>query len=1114
MSLHASRNLRELFLEAVEIEDTHARAGFLDRVCGEDANLRRRLEELLAADQAAGPAPALPAPADPHPGEGVGSVIGRYKLLQQIGVGGCGIVYMAEQVEPVRRRVALKIIKLGMDTRSVIARFEAERQALALMDHPNIAKVHDAGATENGRPYFVMELVRGIKITDYCDQNNLSTRERLDLFVQVCDAVQHAHQKGVIHRDLKPSNILVTQRDEVPVPKVIDFGIAKAITDQRLTDKTLFTAFEQFLGTPAYMSPEQAELSELGTDTRSDIYSLGVLLYELLTGSTPFDTQDLLKAGLDEMRRTIREKEPASPSSRLTQLQSLVTRGPADQSKIKNLKSKIPSDLDWIVMKCLEKDRSRRYATANGLATDVRRHLSNEPVVARPPSGLYRLQKVIRRNKLLCGAIGAVGTVLVLAVVVSTWQAREQNRLRRMAEQANRNATEKLWGSYLAEARARRYSRQAGQRFESLAALSNAAAIRPSLELRNEAIACLALADIRVLERRSKRFKHNQEFAQVDPALERYALGDTNGEVTIRRISDDKELMRLPRVGGGAVRPPEFSPNGKLLVAAYADKRQRVWDLDSGTVTWDSTVRGLYFGPRCERMATFETNTLEIYDWTQRRKIKAIAVEGSALGPGIFHPDGRLFAYRMDDTNIVVLDTESEKRLSTLVHPHLVYGISWHPAGRYLATPCYDGTVYIWDGLTGQRVRTLEGHHGSVVSLDFTHDGSLLASAGWDGRTVLWDFASGRQLVGIAAGGGISFGPDDRTLAARAWDLQEFDFLEVAHGREVLTIHERGMVPGPPGGGAVFSAHGEWLAYEAVGGIVLYDVRAQRELGAISGSLGLWGFEAGDRSVLGVEVGNDGVARVFRWPIERLGSNQEVKVGPMLCLGKEIAGIPMSLTPDGKVGSACGEDRCQILRTDTFTEQARTGIQRGMRFGALSPDGKLVATGAFHYYGVNIWDAHTGKLVKTLPTKEDITTVAFSPDSRQLVTGGTSGTEYQFWDAGNWSLELRIPQPHDSGFAPVMAFSPDGKILAGTFGFTKVRLFNATTGEILGVLERPDSWTVTSLSFSPDGTQLAVCEGKNALHLWDLRTIRQELAQMHLDWDLPPYPTKPVALKR
>ncbi len=373
--------------------------------------------------------------------EKAGGRIGRYKLLQQIGEGGCGVVYMAEQAEPVRRRVALKIIKLGMDTRQVIARFEAERQALALMDHPNIAKVFDAGATETGRPYFVMELVRGIKITDYCDQNNFSTEERLDLFIQVCQAIQHAHQKGVIHRDIKPSNILVADHDGVPVPKIIDFGIAKATTDQPLTDKTLFTAFEQFIGTPAYMSPEQAKLSGLDVDTRSDIYSLGVLLYELLTGKTPFDAQELVNSGLEAMRRTIREKEPIRPSTRLgTMLEGeLTTTAKHRHTDAPKLVHLLRGDLDWIVMKALEKDRARRYETANGLARDVERYMSDEPVVARPPSKLYRFQKLVRRNKLAFAAAGAVTAALIIGLGLSMWQFIEKSRAYRLtllAEQA------------------------------------------------------------------------------------------------------------------------------------------------------------------------------------------------------------------------------------------------------------------------------------------------------------------------------------------------------------------------------------------------------------------------------------------------------------------------------------------------------------------------------------------------------------------------------------------------------------------------------------------------------------------------------------------------------
>ncbi len=391
------------------------------------------------------------------PTEGPGSRIDRYKLLQKIGEGGCGVVYMAEQDKPVLRRVAFKIIKLGMDTKNVIARFEAERQALAMMDHPNIARVLDAGATETGRPYFVMELVRGVKITDYCDQNHLDTRQRLDLFVQICHAIQHAHQKGIIHRDIKPSNILVTLHDGVPVPKVIDFGIAKAI-EGKLTEQTLFTAYEQIIGTPAYMSPEQAEMSGLDIDTRSDIYSLGVLLYELLTGRTPFDAKMLLQSGLDEMRRTLREKEPQRPSTMLTTLQRTELTATAVQrhAEAPKLISLLRGDLDWIVMRCLDKDRRRRYETANGLAMDVQRYLNNEPVMARPPSRLYRFQKLVRRNKILFASGAAVAAALLIGLGTSTWlffmeraarreavaAEEQQYLLRQEAERARANEAE------------------------------------------------------------------------------------------------------------------------------------------------------------------------------------------------------------------------------------------------------------------------------------------------------------------------------------------------------------------------------------------------------------------------------------------------------------------------------------------------------------------------------------------------------------------------------------------------------------------------------------------------------------------------------------------------
>jgi eukaryotic-like serine/threonine-protein kinase len=437
-----SKTLESILAEAVEIALPDERQAFLSKACGENMVLRAKVEQLMANHFRAGsflerPAANLHTAAQPVQGEASGTLIGPYKLLEQIGEGGMGVVFVAEQQHPVRREVALKLIKPGMDSKQVIARFEAERQALALMDHPNIAKVLDAGTTDAGRPYFVMELVRGIPITEYCDQARLTVRQRLEVFVQVCRAVQHAHTKGVIHRDLKPSNVLVTSHDGVPVPLVIDFGVAKAL-GQQLTERTLHTAFALIIGTPMYMSPEQAEFNQLGVDTRSDLYSLGVVLYELLTGATPFDQERLRTADHDELRRVLREEEPPRPSARLSTLGAALSTA-SDRRRVdpRSLNQVLRGELDWIVMKALEKDRNRRYESASAFAADVQHYLSDEPVEACPPSARYRLKKYVRRNRRLLVPMAVVAMVLMAATLVSAWQAwRAGNAERRAASEA------------------------------------------------------------------------------------------------------------------------------------------------------------------------------------------------------------------------------------------------------------------------------------------------------------------------------------------------------------------------------------------------------------------------------------------------------------------------------------------------------------------------------------------------------------------------------------------------------------------------------------------------------------------------------------------------------
>ena len=1119
---------RKIFEAALELASEEVRSCYLIGACGADAEMRARIETLLRSYEKIGgflsmndansPAALSAKALVVKTGmfrltEKAGDRVGRYKLLQQIGEGGCGVVYMAEQEEPVRRMVALKVIKLGMDTKGVIARFEAERQALALMDHPNIAKVLDAGATEAGGPYFVMELVRGVKITDYCDQNQLHTRERLDLFVQVCQAIQHAHQKGVIHRDIKPSNILISVNDGVPVPKVIDFGIAKA-TQGRLTDRTLFTAFEQFIGTPAYMSPEQAVMTSLDVDTRSDIYSLGVLLYELLTGKTPFDAKELMQAGLDEMRRTILEKEPVRPSTRLStmegaDLNSITTHRRTEAPKLIHT---LRGDLDWIVMKALEKDRSRRYETANGMARDVQRYLSDEPVMARPPSKLYLLKKLVRRNKLTFAAAAIVSGTLILGLGIAIVAAVRIKRDDLQVRKANDVATEKLWASYLAESRANRNSGRAGQRFESLEAVQKAAAIRSELAVRNEAIASLAMSDLRVSKETTLKGRTPDDLVRYDFNLESYAVGNADGSITIRAVKDDRVLEVLPTTGSILRWVGGFSPNSRYLRALYGREGDglgySVWDVQqqkavlSGlSAKWGAAAE---FSPDGRLFATSNPDaTLSVYDLASGKEIKRLSGIRPYMHLSLNPANTKLACFDEDDSSVEIRDVELGRLVLTLPCPAPVNFAAWSPDGKRLAVACRDYRIYILDAENARPPQAvLEGHKSLIMRVEFSHAGNLLASSSWDGLTRLWSADTGRQIASYPGGSWyFQFSPDDRFL--EGWqDQSRFGQLEVASSRECRTLFSP-----PPGEGCSspeFSADGRILAAATLNRVCFSDVFSGKEIASLP-----WAdcdthiFPPDGRSLIVI----DRSSGIHLESLERVGgtASSAYKLGKP-CRFYDAAGLREAvLCRDGRHLAVTHESEGESFIFDLQNPSAKPvvlGPHPLVDGIAISPDGRWVATSSWHNPLVRIWDARSGELLRTL-TMPARTSAAFSPDGRWLAT---STTKYQLWEVGSWQPRGPPVPGNEVAQWNFTAFAPDGRVMARIVEGHKIQLLEVLTEKPLATLEAPGFNAIATLQFSPDGSQLAVLEQGPQVRLWDLRLVRRELKEMNLDWDMPPYP--------
>jgi serine/threonine protein kinase/WD40 repeat protein len=1147
------RGAESIFLEAVEKPTAEARSDYLDSACGADAELRQRIERLLAAHPKVSsflesPAPGLiPLTVEPIT-ELPSTVIGPYKLLEHIGEGGFGVVFMAEQQQPVRRKVALKVLKPGMDTRQVIARFEAERQALALMDHPNIAKVLDAGSTggardegrgtretehksnsaqssahipdasplvprpsslapSSGRPYFVMELVKGLPIIDYCDQNNLQIRQRLELFMHVCRAVQHAHQKGIIHRDLKPTNIMVTLHDGRPVPKIIDFGIAKAL-GQQLTDKTLYTGFAQMIGTPLYMSPEQAELCGLDVDTRSDIYSLGVLLYELLTGTTPFDQERLRTVGYDEIRRIIREEEPPRPSTRMTTLgQAASTASSNRQTDPQRLSQLLRGELDWIVMKCLEKDRDRRYETANGLARDIERYLHDEPVQACPPSTWYRFRKLARRHRGALAIGSLVTTMLILAVGILGIALQAE-------KEANLKAKTRLWESLLDRARALRMGRRPGQQVESLRSIREALQLplppgHSLEEVHTEAIAALALPDLELL-REWDGSPASTIGLEFDDMLDRYARLSRDGTVSVRRVSNNEEIAgwKEPTEGPwpGAEPSLRISPDGRYVCTHHKTSgRLAVRRIDSpepalcyeephATYSWS-----MAFSLDSKRLAYLLIDTrIGIVDLASGKE-RYLPPTGATQAHIRFAPDGRRFAVaacRAGQWALEVRDAATGMVLRTLQHPQIVNHPAWHPDGQMLATCCDDRIIRLWDLTSDRPPRELQGHKSWGINCTFTRSGNLLLSNDWNNILRVWEPSSGRQLLSMPAAG-YSFlrvSPDDRVPAKHVADPTKLQLLRLHAGLGYHTIGAgsiecliRPQVH--PGGRLLVTAAEN-------GSLVLVDLAAGHQVTVPDARHipVLWEPRTGD-------LLTSGTLGLLRWPTraEPAGSTCYRLGPPERVLAGNGWNRQCGSSADGQTIALPDHDGAIVVHRGPSPRTVPLQPQNDVRACAVSPDGHWVATASHEMidsFATKVWDAATGRLVKALPVP-GMCSIAFSLDGRWLLT--TSGG-CRLWEVGSWKEGPKIGGA--SG-----CFSPDSRLLAVEDSAGVIRLVASESGAELTRLEAPEQTRLVPVCFTPDGTMLiAVGIDTQALHIWDLPALRQGLATIGLGGDALPGP--------